>query len=118
VERVERDFEISKMSVKAPPGADAEMKRTFEESGRRFFHTNTANLYTGLLLARRDVEAGKLAAAAFRLDDSPALKVAMVRTALAHGVRAAEFGEWVEGAEKAEVEGVGELKKRLEGEKR
>jgi hypothetical protein len=29
-------------------------------------------------------------------------------------VRSAEFGEWLEGAEKAGGEGVGELKRRLE----
>jgi thioredoxin 1 len=113
LERVQRDFDISRISAKGPATADEDLKKMLEQSSKRFFYTNTANLYTGLLLAKRDGDASKLAAAAFKLDESPALKVAMIRTALDNHVAKPEFKEWLDAADKA-GQATDELKQRLD----
>ncbi len=100
VARMHVDFEtVSRIPM--PERADEAMKARLATLHKSLFRSKAAGLYVGLLSTRRDVQAAALAAEALKLDDTPAMRLALVEKAV--GVRQARPDqlELLDQAEKA-----------------
>lgn len=67
------------------PNADAEMKAHLKQLQADNFRTTASRIYAGQLAAGRDGEADKVLAEAIKLDDTPEMRVALVKMAIKVG---------------------------------
>jgi hypothetical protein len=99
----------------APPGGDAAQKKEMQEVFANMFRNEAATLYTSLLAAGREKDAAEVGAEAIKLDDTGAMRLALVKKAAEN--KAARMGhlDWLREAGKEEgVEAVrAEVEKQL-----
>lgn len=90
-----------------------ENSKNIRSANERIFRTKMGNLYASLLLSKREDDAKKVVAEALKVDDSAALRVALVRAAVEHKAGRAEQLEMLDSAAKG-GESVDELRQQLE----
>jgi len=96
-----------------PRMADEEQTRSIQAIHEKMFRDRASTLYTSLLLAKRDNDAAKFAAEALKLDDTGAMRAALVRTAVENGAGRKDHHQWVDRADK-DGEATDDLRARLE----
>lgn len=77
--------QLVEMSRSVAGGLTPEQKKDMEEAQKDNFREKAASMYIGLLAAGRDKDADELAGEAVRLDDTAAMRVALVGGALKAG---------------------------------
>lgn len=80
-----RDDHAMWAQIPQVPNADAEMKAHLKQLQANNFRTTTSRIYAGQLAAGRDGEADKVLAEAIKLDDTPEMRVALVKMAIKVG---------------------------------
>ena len=87
----------------------ARLDKTRNDQGRYAERTmmrrRMASMYAALLLAGRDSDASKLAAAAREIDAAPGMRLELVRSAVQRGRARAEQLDWLDSAAVAEPAG-------------
>ncbi len=83
-----------------PKGLSEEQRKELEELPKRMLREKVGTIYAALLAAGRDQDAGKVAARARDLDDSPAMIAALVSTACKAGQPRKQHLEWIDSISK------------------
>lgn len=110
IEKLRQD---AKIRSAAPRVADEEQNRQARQIQDRIFRDNTSMLYASLLLAGRESDAQSFAVQAIRLDDTGAMRIALVRAAVDNRVGRPEQWEMLDAASRS-GESVATLREELE----
>jgi len=95
-----------------PQGVDKAMQQIVQEAHQDLFRQKATVLYTSLLLAGREADAEQVGAEAIKLDDSPTMKVSLVKMAANNRVARPVHLDWLKLAHKEP--GVAELQTEVE----
>lgn len=85
IRELKQDFSRLEMSRNMRGEFSPEQKKSIEEAQSRNFREKVGNMYVGLLAAGRDKDAEELAGEAVDLDDTAAMRIALVNGALKGG---------------------------------
>lgn len=110
MDRLRRD---AMMKQSLPKLSDKEQNQQLQQIHDRMFRDSTSLLYASLLMAGRASDAQSFAVEAIRLDDTGAMRLALVRAALENGVGNREHWEMLDAANTA-GEPVDTLREELE----